>query len=187
MNSTQFLTDFFKQCQESAFDPEVIEKLGKLRDDLVMTQASGKKTIIAGNGGSAAIAAHCSIDLSKNAGIRCVNFSDSSLITCLANDYGYDRWLAKALELYGDKGDLIILISSSGRSANMVAAADYALGRGNRLVTLTGFDRGNPLNSKGELKFWVDSRAYNVVEISHQVWLLAVCDLIIGRMEYPSS
>ncbi len=111
----------------------------------------------------------------------------TSLVTCLANDYGYERWLEKALGLYCDDGDLVLLISSSGKFLNMVYAADFARRNGHAVVTFTGFASDNPLKSRGHLNFWVDSRAYNVVEMTHHIWLLAVCDLIIGTPEYPPS
>ena len=81
--------------------------------------------MIFGNGGSAAIASHFSVDLTKNAKVRCTNYNESDLITCFSNDYGYEMWVEKAIELYGDEGDSVILISSSGESKNMTNAAKY--------------------------------------------------------------
>lgn len=187
MDDQQFLAEYFDRYRKSLFAGNVHARLIELRDLLKATQAKGGKIIIAGNGGSAAIAGHCAVDLTKNARIRCVNFNEAGLITCLANDYGYERWLEKAVELYADDGDPIILISSSGKSPNMIRAADYACRRGHALVTFTGFAHDNPLKMRGHLNFWVDSRAYNIIEMTHQIWLLAVCDLIIGSAEYPAS
>ena len=80
---------------------------------------------------------------------------------------------------------MVVLISSSGRFANMIRAAQHALNRGLKLVTFTGFSPENPLKALRQLNLWVDSRAYNIIEMTHQIWLLAVCDLSIGRAEYP--
>ena len=80
---------------------------------LLNTRESGNKVLIVGNGGSAAMASHVSVDLTKQAGIRTVNFNEADLITCFANDYGYENWVKKAIEFYGDEGDVAILISSS--------------------------------------------------------------------------
>jgi D-sedoheptulose 7-phosphate isomerase len=187
LNSSQFLDDYFELYRQSLFGVDVKAQLIELHDMIRATSVAGRKVMIAGNGGSAAIAAHCAVDFSKNARARCLNFGDSSLVTCLANDYGYDRWMEKALAIYGDEGDLVILISSSGKSANVVKAADYARERGNAVVTFTGFDENNPLRAKGNLNFWVSSRAYNIVEMTHHIWLLAVCDLLIGKAEYSAS
>lgn len=187
MDDTQWLAEYFERYRESLFAVDVRPRLVALRDLLKRAQAGGKKVIIAGNGGSAAIASHCAVDFTKNAGIRCVNFNEADLITCFANDYGYEHWLEKALEFYADDGDVVVLISSSGKSANMVRAAEYTVAKGLTLVTFTGFSANNPLKTLGQLNFWVGSRAYNVIEMTHHIWLLAVCDLIIGKAEYPAS
>jgi D-sedoheptulose 7-phosphate isomerase len=186
-DDARFLSQYFDRYREALFGSDVTHQLIELKDLMQATSRAGKKVIIAGNGGSAAMAAHCATDLSKNAKIRCVSFNEASLITCLSNDFGYDRWVEAALTMYADDGDLIILISSSGKSPNMVRAADFAKGRGFRLVTFTGFARDNPLGRRGDLNFWVDSQAYNIVENTHLIWLLAACDLLIGAAEYPAS
>ena len=175
-----WLTQYFERYQASIFQTDVYEQLIELKDRFMQVQARGKKAILAGNGGSAAIASHCAVDFTKNAGIRCVNFNEADLITCFANDYGYERWLEKALGFYADEGDLIILISSSGKSPNMVNAAHYAASRGLDVVTFTGFAESNSLKACGVLNFWVKSRVYNVIEMTHHIWLLAVCDLLAG-------
>ena len=179
MDEKQFLVDYFNRYRQSIFETDVNKKLVELKELMSGTHACGKKVIIAGNGGSAAIASHCAVDFAKNARIRCANFNETSLVTCLSNDYGYERWIEKALELYADEGDLVVLISSSGKSINMLKAADYARNNDHVVVTFTGFVSDNPLKMRGGLNFWVDSRAYNIVEMTHQIWLLAVCDLII--------
>ena len=186
MDEPDWLRRYFDQYRALLTPPDVIPQLIALKDIMKAAHALGKKTIFAGNGGSAAIASHCAVDFTKNAGVRGVNFNEVDLITCFANDFGYERWLQKALECYADDGDVVVLISSSGRSPNMVNAARYAASRGLEVVTFTGFAPDNPLKAVGRLNVWVDSRAYNLIELTHQAWLLAVCDLIIGRTEYPA-
>ena len=144
-------------------------------------------TMIFGNGGSAAIASHFSVDLTKNAGVRCTNYNESDLLTCFSNDYGYERWVEKAIEFYGDEGDSLILISSSGSSQNMLNGAKA--GRKidlNSIITLSGFNQDNPLRSSGDINLWIDSKAYNFVENVHQIWLLSIVDLLIGTREYSA-
>ena len=142
--------------------------------------ARNRKVIVAGNGGSAAIASHVSVDLTKAARVRAVCFNESDLITCFANDYGYDNWLAKAIESYGDAGDVAVLISSSGQSRNIVNAARCAKDRGLTVVTLSGFDAANPLRQMGDQNLWVNSHNYDIVETSHQTWLLACIGRIVA-------
>jgi len=168
-------------------DERSISKLVEVKALIMATHARRRKVIFVGNGGSAAIASHCAVDFTKTASVRCINFNEADLITCLSNDFGYECWVEKALEMYGDDGDTVVLISSSGRSPNMVRAAEYVRPRALSLVTLTGFDFDNPLRKLGELSLWIDSRVYNVVETIHQVWLLAVCDLIVGKAAHTAS
>ena len=167
--------------------PEIIAALIQVKDALLSTSENGKKSIIVGNGGSAAIASHISVDLTKNAGIRCINFNESDLITCFANDYGYEHWVEKAVEFYGDEGDVFIGISSSGSSENILNACHAAQGKKfSKVITLSGMQAENPLRQLGDINLWVNSMAYNRIENVHQVWLLTLVDLIIGKAEYTA-
>ena len=147
------------------------------------TRERDGKVILVGNGGSAAMASHVSVDLTKVAGLRAVNFNEADLITCLANDYGYEHWVEKALEFYADPNDLIVLISSSGKSSNIVNGASQAKQMKLALITFTGFAADNPLRKLGDLNFWADSQAYNVVEMTHHVWLLSLVDKLVADKE----
>ena len=145
--------------------------------------------IFVGNGGSAAMASHCSVDLTKNAGIRAINFNEADLITCLANDRGYENWVSEALSLYVDSGDVVVLISSSGRSPNIVNAAKWVKqSAGVELVTVTGMDPNNPVKSTNPdgINLWTDSKAYNLIEMTHHFWLLAIVDMMIGASVYSA-
>lgn len=157
-----------------------VEKNIKAMDDAVklleLVHARGGKVLIAGNGGSAAIASHVSVDMLKIAGIRAMNFNEADLITCYANDYGYEHWIEKALESFADVGDLVILISSSGKSQNIINAAKKAKSDGISLMTFSGFSSANPLRNIGDLNFWVESQEYNIIEMTHHIWLLAIVD-----------
>ena len=147
----------------------VINKLGRIR------QSDGR-VIIVGNGGSAAMASHVSVDFTKNTGIPSINFNEADLITCFANDYGYENWVVEALKAYSRKEDLIILISSSGQSANIINAANYAKNSKLPIVTFSGFSPQNPLRKMGTHNFWVNSTNYNLVEMTHHVWLCMIVD-----------
>ena len=186
MKEKKFIDDYLKRYKKALLQTDVSETMIAVKTLLLKTQQNGKKAIVVGNGGSAAMASHVTVDLTKQAGIRSINFNEADLITCFANDYGYENWVAKAIEFYGDEGDLAILISSSGKSNNMINAAVQANKMGIHVITLTGFKKDNPLKKLGELNFWLDSRAYNIIENTHQIWLLMVCDLIIGKIEYSA-
>jgi D-sedoheptulose 7-phosphate isomerase len=150
---------------------------------LADTSMAGGRIILAGNGGSAAMASHVTVDLLKAAKIRAINFNEADLITCFANDYGYERWLEEALKAYGERADLAVLISSSGQSANMLNAAKEARRQQMKIMTLTGFDATNPLRKMGDINFWVDSSHYNTVEMTHHIWLLSMVDFIAEQAD----
>jgi D-sedoheptulose 7-phosphate isomerase len=139
----------------------------------------GGKVILVGNGGSAAMASHVSVDLTKVSRLRAINFNEADLITCFANDYGHEQWMAQALEFYADPQDLVVLISSSGKSPNVINAAVKAKQMKLPLITFSGFAVDNPLRKLGDINFWVDSHAYNVVEMTHHVWLLSLADKLV--------
>ena len=166
---------------------EIIDKIISAKDILINSKKDNAKILIFGNGGSAAIASHVSVDLTKNANIRSVNFNEADLITCFSNDYGYERWVEKAIDFYADNDDVLILISSSGKSLNMINACKAAKNKKiSKIITFTGHDKDNPLSKLGDVNFWINSKAYNFVENIHQVWLLAMVDLIIGSREYSA-
>jgi len=186
MNDLEFIKDYLDRYNKSLFETDVSDQMIKMKKMLLEVKKSGRKVIIAGNGGSAAMASHVAVDFTKQGGVRSINFNEADLITCFANDYGYEHWVEKAVEFYGDEGDMVILISSSGSSKNMVNAAQTAIKLGMDVVTFTGFDIDNPLKQEGSINFWLDSQAYNIVENTHQIWMLMVCDLIIGKAEYSA-
>ena len=173
----EFFKDFFSNINERLNDADTSQLLAAA--DLVRgIGKSDGKVIVVGNGGSAAIAGHLAVDLTKAAGIRTVNFSDPALLTCFANDYGFERWVEKALDYFADEGDLLILVSSSGESANIVNGARRAADLGLPILTLSGFASDNTLRSLGGINLWVDSRRYNIVENVHQIWLLSIVDYL---------
>ena len=154
-------------------------KLILISEMINQVNKDGGTIFIVGNGGSAAIASHAAIDLTKAANIPATTFNDSSLLTCFANDYGYEYWVEKALEFYGKKDDMVILRSSSGQSKNIINGARKAKEMGLPLITFSGFSSKNELREMGDVNLWIDSSKYNIVEIVHQTWMLSIIDSII--------
>ena len=183
MSEVNFLTDYFIQLHQQVKTANGSD-LKRIAESVKQTNQSHRKVICVGNGGSAAIASHVTVDFTKAAGIRAVNFNEADLLTCFANDYGYEHWVARALEFYADLGDLAILISSSGKSLNMINAAHQAKKMGLTVITLTGFSSDNPLRKLGDINLWVNSNLYNIVEMTHQVWLLAIVDYLIDQKQF---
>lgn len=141
-----------------------IERAVKIVNDI---QEKNKKVMMVGNGGSAGIASHQTVDYWKNGGIRSIAFNDSSLLTCISNDYSYAEVFSKPIEKFADKGDAVFCISSSGGSKNILNAAEQAKKSGCSVITFSGFKTDNPLRKMGDLNFYVPSFSYGYVEILH--------------------
>ena len=140
----------------------------------------GNRIFFIGNGGSAGIASHLATDFSKNGGMRASALNDGAVLTCLGNDFGYEFVFSKQLEWYARPGDVIVAISSSGRSKNILNGATVARERGCVLYTFSGFDANNPLRSLGDVNFFVASHAYGFVEVAHLALLHGVLDIQMG-------
>lgn len=141
------------------------------------------KLIFIGNGGSASIASHMATDFLKNGGIPAIAFNDASLITCLSNDLGYKNVFKKPLEMLANKGDLLVSISSSGRSANILQATQAAKKKPCSIITLSGFEGDNPLRQMGDINFYIKSHSYGYVEIAHLTLLHCLLDMIIEKTQ----
>ena len=145
---------------------------------------SGNKIMFIGNGGSAAIASHMANDYSKNGGLRSMVFNDAAALTCLGNDLGYENVFAAQVDLHARPEDLLVAISSSGRSPNILRAAAVARAKGCMILTCTGFDEDNDLRGLGDLNFYVPSHEYGLVEISHLVLCHAILDFDVGWSQH---
>lgn len=184
MHADQFLKDYFASFHQVVESDGIHQQIGALRDALLGVREDGGKVLLAGNGASASIASHFALDFTKQGKVRSISFNDAALITAYGNDYGYEHWVRKAIAHHGESNDLAILISSSGRSPNMVSAARQAREMGMKVATLTGFAPDNPLKTLGDINLWADCKAYNIIESAHAFWLAATCDLLIGKSEY---
>jgi D-sedoheptulose 7-phosphate isomerase len=158
---------------------ELFEGIELVAREIISNNQDGKKLMFIGNGASAAIASHMSTDYWKNGGIRAVAFNDSSLLTCISNDYGYKHVFEKPIEMFADKGDTLIAVSSSGKSENILRGVQAARASQCKVITFSGFKNGNPLRSMGDYNFYVASPLYGPVEIIHLSICHCICDLII--------
>lgn len=132
------------------------------------------KIILIGNGGSSAIASHIATDYSKNGGLRTIAFNDAPTLTCLGNDFGINEIFAKQLEFYAFPGDVVVIVSSSGKSGNIVRAAEQSFSMGLDLVTFSGMNPDNVLRRKGFLNFYVPASDYGLVELAHLALLHSI-------------
>lgn len=161
-------------AQKQDCDLEV--EIASLKERLLHLQNSHQNLYIIGNGGSAGVAAHAVTDFFNVAKICAMTLHESSLLTCMANDFGYENAVARMLAQLLNPGDMVMAISSSGNSMNMRNAATVANEKGAYVVTLTGFSADNPLRSLGHMNIWLDSDDYGFVEVGHQFILHNIAD-----------
>jgi len=158
---------------------ELFEGIELVAREIISNNQDGKKLMFIGNGASASIASHMSTDYWKNGGIRAIAFNDSSLLTCISNDYGYKHVFEKPIEMFADKGDTLVAVSSSGKSENILRGVQAARASKCKVITFSGFKNDNPLRSMGDYNFYVASPSYGHVEIIHLSICHCICDAII--------
>ncbi len=130
-----------------------------------------------GNGGSSAICSHLSQDMLNKLGARSFYLGDASLMTCMSNDFGYENVYRQSLEKLVRPKDLLIAISSSGNSENIILCAEMALKRDMDLITLSGFKNDNKLwNTQSDLSFFVEADLFGIVELSHEAILHGIIE-----------
>jgi len=148
-------------------------------NDLIESaKSASRKVIVAGNGGSAAIALHMVEDLVKLRSVRAMSLLSGPMLTCIGNDLGFERVFSVPINLLADCSDVVVLISSSGSSPNILRAAEAAAERSCRLVTFTGMDAGNRLRKMGDVNFYVPSWRYGQVESAHATLMHCVLDCV---------
>jgi len=147
-----------------------------------------RNLFIIGNGGSSGIASHAANDFINMCQIRSITFHDISVLTCLTNDYGYENAFSRLIENFSEDGDCLIAISSSGNSPNIINAVNQFKKKHNKnnIITLSGFDKKNKLINLGVINFWIDSKSYGIVEISHQFLLHFLADSIYFQQKNES-
>jgi D-sedoheptulose 7-phosphate isomerase len=173
-NDYRYISDILEFLKNDNF----ILTLDELTKIIIKIRKQNKRVFIFGNGGSATTAAHFQLDLSNKCSIKSMTYNLPETITCFANDYGFNYSIKKYLEIYLEKNDLVILISSSGESSNMIEAAKFVK-KTNKLITLTGLNKNNRLSKIGLHNLYVNSKNYNVVETIHLIFLLQVIENLI--------
>ena len=150
------------ECEQGI--QENLEILGKLRD-------RGGNLFLVGNGGSAGVVSHMLTDFINVNKLNARTLHESTLISCMSNDYGYENSFSEPLSTLAREKDLLIAVSSSGQSANIRNAVKSIKAIGGEAITLSGFDQDNPLRSMGDLNIWLDSNSYGLVEVGHLFYL----------------
>jgi D-sedoheptulose 7-phosphate isomerase len=156
----------------------------EMASEMVLTLTDiDKKLMFIGNGASAAISSHMAADFLKNGGLEAIAFNEGPLLTCMGNDYGYQHVFEKPIERMAHSGDILVAISSSGKSENIILGAAAARLKGCRIITLSGFEPHNPLLYLGDINFYVSSNMYGIVEVIHH----AICHCVLDTLVHMKN
>lgn len=148
---------------------------------LIKAKEKKASVYVIGNGGSAAVASHIVNDFVNQAALKALTLHDAALLTCMANDYGFEHCYANVLKKIASADDILIAISSSGQSKDIINASAAMHDSGGQVITLSGFQDQNPLRLLGDANVWLNSSNYGEVEIGHLFWLHAIADEL-GRL-----
>ena len=154
---------------------------------MILKKSKKGKILVFGNGANISNSAHFATDMTKNGKVNVQVFNDPNLITCFSNDYGFDNWIKKTIEYYGKTNDLVILLSASGESKNLINAAKYCKSKKIHTASICGFKKNNSLSKYCELNLWINSKSYNLIEICQISILSSIIDKKIGKLNYKSN
>lgn len=170
-----------KVCIENGRELDYAAGIQALVERFSRHKAEGGQIFFVGNGGSSAIAGHMTADFMKNGGMKTCSLYDNAVTTCMGNDYGYEYVFSKPLEFLGQENDLLVAVSSSGNSQNIVNAINVANAKNMKIITFTGFKDDNRAKQSGTVNVYVPSEKYGIVESIHNLMLQQIVDLIMER------
>jgi D-sedoheptulose 7-phosphate isomerase len=184
------VTSYFHELSEAISNAKVTdwhgesvpldEGMARAIDMLAAMSQTAHKVMLIGNGGSAAIVSHVQNDLCKQAGIRALVFTEQPLLTALANDCSYESVFERPVELWANSGDLLIAVSGSGQSENILRAVHAATLQGCQIITFSGFQADNSLRRMGDVNFYVSAHTYGVVESAHMALINCLIDHVVA-------
>ncbi len=167
------------KCRLKTKEAEFENALSAVRDLFINANKKNKSVWWVGNGGSSAICSHLAQDVMNKLDIRSLYVGDTSLMTCMANDFGYENVYSRPLAKLSESGDTLIAISSSGNSENILSCVRAAQEKGMNIITLSGMNETNKLwNSENDVSFFVTSDLYGIVEMGHEAILHGIIEVL---------
>ena len=182
----KFFKNYFQEIQELQRKVD-LQSITKSYMQILKVKKNKGKILVFGNGANISNAAHFATDMTKNGKIETMALNDPNLITCFSNDYGFERWIEKTILYYGKKNDLVIFLSASGSSKNLVNAAKHCKKRKIKTISITGFKKNNALLKNSNYKIWINSNSYNLIEVLQATILSSFVDKKIGKLSYKSN
>jgi len=183
----QFVTESLRI--KTLFFEQHKDRIAEVAENIAHGFRTGKKVLFFGNGGSAADAQHLAAEFVGRFGpdrspLAAISLStDTSILTALGNDYGYENVFSRQIQALGHAGDIAVAISTSGNSQNVIAAADAARSGGLYTIGFTG-DTGGELKNRVEVVFCVPSRRTPRIQETHLLLGHILCELV-DRELYP--
>lgn len=172
-------TEIWKKTEENY--EGYSQGIQELVDIFTKHKKNGSQVFFIGNGGSSAIASHMTADFMKNGGMNTYSLYDNAVTTCMGNDYGYDSIFSRPMQFLVRENDLVVAISSSGNSPNIINAIQVAKEKKAEVITLTGFDSTNKAKQMGDVNIYVPCNKYGIVESIHNLILQQIVDIIMER------
>lgn len=154
-------------------------------EQLLLEKKATSNMWLYGNGGSSGIISHAAVDFMNACGFKAMALTDNSLLTCQANDFGYENVFRQPLKTLLRSGDIALGVSSSGKSPNIVNASNYARENGAYVITYSGFKSDNPLRETGDINFWLPAQDYGIVEMGHAVLIHILTDMLMAHHTKP--
>lgn len=182
------LQDSYQTLHKFMSDQENLNKIEMACDVLAEAFANGQKAMSCGNGGSFCDAMHFAEELTgrfrkDRRALPAIAMSDGSHMTCVANDFGYDHVFSKYIEAFGQKGDVLLAISTSGNSPNVLKAVEYAKEREMKVIALSGKD-GGKLKELADVTLIVDSQMTDRIQEIH-IKLIHIFIEAVERRLFP--
>lgn len=184
----QYISELFEKLENTEFWNGTSEKCADynvgitlLVDTFTRHKEKHSQLFFIGNGGSSAIASHMTADFMKNGGMNTYSLYDNAVTTCMGNDYGYEHIFSRPMEFLVREGDLVVVISSSGNSKNILNAIETAKNRKAEVITFTGFKADNRAKKMGNINVYVPCEKYGIVESIHNLMLQQIVDMIMER------
>lgn len=187
MNTDMYINKVIKLLSEIEITAKNGERyeyyagINKMVDILLDCKKKRQGVFLCGNGGSAGIAQHMTADYIKNGGLQTHSLYEQATLTCISNDLSYEYVFCKQLELMARERDILIAISSSGSSKNIVRAIETMREFEGTVITLTGFRADNPIRKMGDINIYVPVEHYGMTESIHNLILQQVVDMIVEK------
>jgi D-sedoheptulose 7-phosphate isomerase len=166
---------------------DVEPQLSRAADLIDQSLRAGNKLLVCGNGGSAADASHFATELvvrfanDRTALPAICLASDSGILSAAANDYGFDEIFARQVAAFARPGDVLICLTTSGKSKNLIRALEEAKARGLKTIAFLGRDGGSTIGI-ADLDLQVKSDSTARVQEAHQLLLHVLCEIIESRL-----